>query len=163
LYVILGLSIVISQIHWIQSLAILFENSRYAYYFSGKILQVSIFKILALNTVAVFVLFHATKMKEVYVYQKYFLILFVLSVIVTNILASRIDLTRLAYYFKIFEVIVIADLIVLGTNKRRNWLFVLFYLYYFAAFMNSLKVDLEKTKLGTKFTPYSNLFFELKE
>lgn len=163
LYLLLAFSFILSQINWIQFLGSFFENTRYTYYFSTTLRPVSLLKLIVLNSVAVFVLFYASKMKETYIYQKYFLILFIMSVLVTNIFASKVDLTRLSYYFKMFEIIVIADLIVLGSRKRRNSLLFCFYIYYFTAFMYSVKYDAQVVKIGTKFTPYNNVFFEFKE
>ena len=158
LYILLAVSFIVSQTKSIQFLGSFFENTRYAYYFSNVVMPVSLLKLVVLNTLAVFVLFFAAKMKEAYRYQKYFLILFIFSVVITNIFAFRVDLTRLSYYFKMFEIIVIADLIVLKCHKKRNIFFFCFYLYYFTAFMYSLKIDAEVVKIGTKFTPYKNVF-----
>jgi hypothetical protein len=50
-------------------------------------------------------------------------------------------------FFKIFETIVIADLIYLDLNREKFFNFS-FYVYYFAAFMYSLKVDQDGIKEG---------------
>jgi hypothetical protein len=157
LYLLLILSMIISQINYLSLFSTFFENTRYIYYFSISENPVSLLKLFALNGVCIFVLLHYDKMKETYFYQKYFLIFMVLSVVFTNIFAFQIQLTRFSYFFKIFETIVIADLIYLGSKQRKVFLISVFYVYYFAAFMYSLKVDQDGIKEGSRFTPYNNI------
>jgi transmembrane protein EpsG len=157
LYFLLVLSMIISQINYLSFFKPFFEHSRYVYYFSNLDNPVSLLKLFALNGVCIFVLLHYDKMKETYFYQKYFLIFMVFSVVFTNVFAFQIHLTRFSYFFKIFETIVIADLIYLGSKQRKLFLVSVFYVYYFGAFMYSLKVDKDNIKEGSRFTPYNNI------
>jgi hypothetical protein len=92
-------------------------------------------------------------MKETYFIRNIFNIYGAFSSF-TNIFAFQIQLTRFSYFFKIFETIVIADLIYLGSKQRKVLISV--YVYYFAAFMYSLKVDQDGIK-EVGFTPYNNI------
>jgi hypothetical protein len=114
---------------------------------------VSLLKLFALNGVCIFVLLHYDKMKETYFYQKYFLIFMVLSVVLL-IFCIPNSINTIFLFFKIFETIVIADLIYLGS--KQSFFNFSFYVYYFAAFMYSLKVDQDGIKEG-RFTPYNNI------
>jgi hypothetical protein len=157
--VMLLLSFLISKINSIQIFYFLFENTRYAYYFSQERVPVNIYKIIILNLVALFVLFHFKKLKEKYPYQEYLLPLYFLSVIFINLFSMFADMARLVLYFRIFEIIVIADLIFLGVKERRLWLVTGFYIYYFAAFTYTLRGDVEKGGV-CKFIPYKTFILE---
>ncbi len=136
-------SFLLSKLSFIQIFDFLFENTRYSYYFSQHRVPVNIYKIIVLNIVAFFVLLHFEKMKNRYPYQKYIILLYFFSVIFMNLFSALADMARIAYYFRIFEIIVIADLIFLGAKERRAWLFIGFYIYYFSAFIYTLNGDLE--------------------
>lgn len=152
-------SFLLSKLSFIQIFDFLFENTRYSYYFSQHRVPVNIYKIIVLNIVAFFVLFHFEKMKNRYPYQKYIILLYFFSVIFMNLFSALADMARIAYYFRIFEIIVIADLIFLGAKERRVWLFIGFYIYYFSAFIYTLKGDLEMER-KSKLTPYKTYILD---
>jgi hypothetical protein len=89
LYLLLILSMIISQINYLSLFSTFFENTRYIYYFSISENPVSLLKLFVLNGVCIFVLLHYDKMKETYFYQKYFLIFMVLSVVLLIFLHSN--------------------------------------------------------------------------
>lgn len=152
-------SFLISKINTIQFFYFLFEKTRYAYYFSQERIPVNTYKIIILNLVALFVLFHFRKLKEKYPCQEYLLPLYFFSVILINLFSVFADIARLVLYFRIFEIIIIADLIFLGIKKTRLWLVTGFYIYYFAAFTYTLRGELEKRD-GSKLIPYKTFILE---
>lgn len=157
--VMLIVSFLISKIDSIRFFYFLFEKTRYAYYFSQERVPVNTYKIIILNLVALFVLFHFRKLKEKYLYQEYLLPLYFLSVILINLFSMLADMARLVLYFRIFEIIIIADLIFLGVKKRRLWLVTGFYIYYFAAFSYTLRGGLEKSD-DNKLIPYKTFILK---
>lgn len=152
-------SLLFSQLGLVHYFSSFFKDSRYISYFTTMKIPVNPFKLIILNGVAIFMLFYFEEMKRKYFNQKYLMVLFFLSVIITNFFSLYGDLTRIAYYFKIFEILVIADFIFLRTKEFRVWLFSGFMIYYFSIFVYTLKMDLEKD-YKCKLIPYKNILFE---
>lgn len=152
----LAVSLVFSQIHFLELIGGFFDKTRYIYYFSTHRSPTSNLKLFVINMVAILVLFHFEKLKKAYPYQQYLLPLYFFSVIFTNLFAVYIDLTRIAYYFKIFEIIVIADLVFLGAKEKSFKYAVLSYIYYVSIFMYALWLDLNE---NCHFVNYKNILF----
>jgi hypothetical protein len=152
-------SLLFSQLGLVHYFSSFFKDSRYIAYFTTMKIPVNPFKLIILNGLTIFMLFYFEEMKKKYPYQKYLMILFFLSVIITNFFSLYGDLTRIAYYFKIFEILVIADFIFLRTKAFRVWLCSCFMIYYLSIFVYTLKMDLEKD-YKYKLIPYKNILFE---
>jgi hypothetical protein len=152
----LAVSLVFSQIHFLELLGSFFEKTRYIYYFSTHRHPTNNLKLVVLNIVAVVVLFHFENMKKKYPLQQYLMPLYFFSIIFTNLFAIYIDLTRIAYYFKIFEIIVIADLIFLGTKEKSYKYLTFFYIYYLSVYIFALWTDLNDK---CQFANYKNILF----
>jgi hypothetical protein len=163
LVIFLCLSLILSQIHWVSMLSSWFLKTRYSYYFSTDLQSSTLIKMVAVNGLAIFMLFFHKKMKANYPNQKYFMLLFFTSVIITNIFSSINDLTRFAYYFYIFEIVVFADLVFLEFKKRRFLIFTGLYLYGIASFFYSLKVDQKLNNQKTKYIPYNCIFYKFDD
>ena len=160
LFVLLIVSLIMATFDFVRFFAILFENTRYSFYFSDQRIPVNFIKIIVLNFVAIFVLVYFDKLKIVYPYQKYLSVLYFLSVVSINILSPLDDLSRIYTYFRIFEIVVVADLIFLETNRKRIFLFSFFYLLYFGAFLNGIKKDFEsKNRDMPQYIPYNNILW----
>ena len=152
----LVVSLVFSQTHFLELIGFIFDKTRYIYYFSTHQSPTSNLKLVVINAVAVFVLFHFEKLKKAYPYQQYLMPLYFFSIIFTNVFAVYIDLTRIAYYFKIFEIIVIADLIFLGTKEKSYKYMTFFYIYYLSIYIFALWTD---TNDKCQFANYKNILF----
>jgi len=163
--IMLFVSLLLSKLHFIQMFSFLFEHTHYSYYFLDQRVSVNLYKTIVINVIAFFVLFHFKEMKIKYPNQEYFMILYFSSIIFMNLFSDFADMARLADYFIIFEIIVVADFIYLMTNRRMILLLVAFYIYYFSAFLYTLKGDLlinSKSKLipyktYIKYSEFSNL------
>lgn len=151
--VLLFVSFLISKLHFIQNFYFLFENTRYSYYFSPARVPVNMYKLIVLNLVALFGLFHFEKMIDAYPNQKYIMLLYFFSVLFINLFSTLDEMTRIAYYFRIFEIIVISDLIFLYAKRKKTLLLMAFYLYYFSAYLYTLNGDL-KIENSSKLIPY---------
>jgi hypothetical protein len=160
LSVFLFLSLVLSNFHWITFFNHFFENTHYIYYFSENLNPVNGLKIISLNILAVFLLFYSRKMKATYPFQKYFMVFCIFSIIVTNLFATDNQLYRFSHYFSLFEIVVFADLIFLEFKKRRVMLLMGFYLYGVVLFLYTIKADYNLNKQGTKYIPYSSVFYK---
>lgn len=163
LIVLLLISLILSQIHWVSFFSGLFVNTHYLDYFKKGYIASSTLKITVLNGLAIFLLFYYEKMKTAYPNQKYLMLLYFFSVFVTNLFASINDLTRLAYYFTIFEIVVFADLIFLELKNRRLLFFSGFYIYGVVFFIYTLKVDYNLNSQNTKYIPYNCVFYKFDD
>lgn len=151
LWFLMILSLILSKLKVIAFFGFIFENMRYSYYFSNRQEPVDLLKLIVLNLVAVFILLYFEKLKNIYPYQKYFLILYSCSIIFLNLLSEQSDLTRFYVYFRIFEIIVISDLLVLEKKKKRIFLFFFFLVLTLGTFLLALK------KIPG-YIPYNNVF-----
>jgi hypothetical protein len=158
IFILLVVSLALSRLEFVHFFSSFFKETRYAYYFLTKRDPVDPLKLIALNAVALFVLFHFEKMKTRYSHQKYFMLLYMLSIIITNFFSLYGEMSRFAYYFKIFEIIVVADIIFLISKKIRVGVLAAFSIYYLSSFIYTLNIDLEKD-YKCKLIPYKNVLF----
>jgi hypothetical protein len=152
-------SLALSYLNVIEIFGFIFKNTHYSYYFESPRARVSLFKTIVLNSVAFFVLFYFEKMKERYAYQKYVMVLFFCTVIFMNLFNTFANVERLTYFFKIFEIIVVADLIFVVAKERRILLFSCFFVYYLSLFVHTLNTDFE-IKSSSKLIPYQTFILE---
>lgn len=151
-------SLVFSKLEIVNCLGSLFQDSRYLPYFTRMKIAVPPLKLIVLNGVACLLLFYFERMKSKYPHQKYFMALFFLSVIFTNFFSLYGDLTRTAYYFKIFEIIVMADFIFLGAKEFRAWFLTGFSICYLSVFVYTLKTNSDSS-YKYKYIPYKSVLF----
>lgn len=156
-------SLVLSQFQWFPFFSNFFDNTRYLYYFSENNSADNIPKIIVLNGLGIFLLLYFEKMKAVYPVQKYFIILCLISIMVTNVFAKVNQLDRFSHYFTIFEIVVFADLIFLELKNRRVVLLVGFYIYGVSLFLHTIKTDYNINDQGTKYIPYDSIFYKFED
>lgn len=152
-------SLALSYLNIVGIFEFLFKNTRYSYYFESPRASVSFFKTVVLNSVAFLVLLHFEKMKARYDLQKYILLLYFCSVVLMNLFNNFANVERLTYFFKIFEIVVVADLICLFAKERKILLFSFFYVYYVSAFIHTFDND-SKVKSTSKLIPYQTFILE---
>lgn len=153
-------SFILSKLNFHYLFSGFFKDMRYSYYFSNQQIPVNFIKIIILNGVGIFVLFYFDKLKKVYPYQKYLLVLYFFSLVSVNLLSTLNDLSRIYTYFRIFEIIVVTDLIFLENNRKKIFLFSFFFVMYFGTFINGLKTDYKVQDPNMpKFIPYKNLLW----
>lgn len=138
----------------------LFDGTRYSYYFSEKIKQVDTIKIIIINLEGILFLFYFNKIKEKSPYLHYILVLYCFSIVLVNFFSKNDALTRLASYFRIFEILLLSDLVFSVQKVRRVVLLSVFYLVYFGGFLFALKKDSELPyENSPKFIPYKNILW----
>ncbi len=153
-------SLILSKLNFHYLFSGFFKDLRYSYYFSNQQISVNFIKIIILNGVGLFILFYFDKLKKAYPYQKYLFVLYFFSLVSVNLFSTLNDLSRIYTYFRIFEIIVVVDLIFLENNRKRVFLFSFFFMMYFGTFLNGLKTDFEIQNTNMpKYIPYKNLLW----
>jgi hypothetical protein len=153
-FVILIVGILLSRVNII---AIIFTSllgsSHYLAYATYNDGGASFAKILVLNGFAVVLLLFFNKKADDKIKMMYFFT--ILSVVIVTMFGSVGAVTRFSYYFKIFEIALVANIIYYFKNKDARLFIILFIIvgYYGFMFYNALAVDL-KLDYFPKMTPY---------
>ncbi|OUL63010.1 EpsG family protein [Flavobacterium sp. AJR] len=162
LYILMGVSFIISQIGIIYWLSLLFKNSHYLFYVSSKFaVPVPLLKLLVINTMGVLVINYYRKKGFQNNHQKYLLLLYVCSIFFLNVFSESIELTRVYIYFRIFEIILVADIIRYGLLNKRFWLIIFICCFYLLPYYRAIKINSESVlKDEFKFIPYKSLLLK---
>ncbi|MFZ0597964.1 MAG: EpsG family protein [Flavobacterium sp.] len=161
LYILIGISFVISQIGIIYWLSLLLKNSHYLYYVSHEAVPVPLLKLFIINTMGVLVIKYFDKKGFQNNYQPYLLLLYVCSIFFLNIFSESRELTRIYIYFRIFEVILVADIIRYGLDNRKLILIGFMCCFYILPYYRALEIDSESSlKDEFKFIPYKSLLLK---
>jgi hypothetical protein len=162
LYLIMGISFILSRIGIIYWASLFLKDSHYLFYVSSKFaVEVPLLKLLIMNVMGVLVIKYSDKIGFQYNYQRNLLVLYICSIFFLNIFSESTELTRIYVYFRIFEIILVADIIRHSlTNKRFLILGFLCFFYVFPYF-RAINIDSEGTlKDEYKFIPYKSLLFK---
>ncbi|WP_163407798.1 EpsG family protein [Flavobacterium ajazii] len=160
LYGLLIISFLLSRLDFFQIFRALFEKTRYIHYFSNEAIPTDFLKIIIMNLQGILILFYFQQLKNKYSYQQYLIVLYCFSIVFVNFFSKSNDLIRFSNYFRIFEIIIIGDLIFLEKNRKRLLFFVCFYGLYLGAFFNALKKDFDLPSSNTpKFVPYKSILW----
>jgi hypothetical protein len=115
----------------------------------------SLLKIVILNIIAVFFLFFYDKMTD---HEKTMCFFAILSITIVTTFGSIGAVTRFAYYFKIFEIILVSNIIFLLKSKINRSVLLIFIMgYYCAIFVNAISFDMSRD-YSPKLTPYKTMF-----
>ena len=162
LYVLMGLSFIMSQIGFIHCLVTLFKNSHYLYYVSGKFVHsVPLLKLLAINSMGCLVINYYNKYRFHNPNQKYLLLLYICSILFLNVFSESSDLTRLYIYFRIFEIILVAEIIYALLFNKRFWLIAFISCFYLFPFFRAIKIDFETAPKNSKMIPYKSILLKI--
>lgn len=160
LYFSIGISLIISQIGLIHWLSYLLKDSHYFYYVSHEAVPVPFMKLLVLNTMTIILIRYYNNGKFLNDYKRYLLLLYVCSVFFLNLFSESRELTRVYVYFRIFEIIVVADVIRLILYEKKMLILGLICCFYFIPYFRAIKIDSESTlKDEYKLIPYKSLLF----
>lgn len=133
---------------------ILLGKTKFVIYSLGEERSISFFKLLVTNLVYLFYLCFYRKMSEL---EKKILILLFFATIFVNMFSTLAFATRFSYYFRIFEVILVVNIIAKFKNVIGKTIMTFcFLIYFFAMFFNSLSYDL-KIDEYPKMTPYRSI------
>lgn len=134
------------------------QGARYEFYQSGE--SVSILKIFILNFLSLFYVYFSRKIVNKSVYNIYIVAFVVVNVVYLNLFSSVIALSRIAYYFKIFEIVLVAQLLFIFDKKARVLILLFIVLFYSTLFVSALKFDMAETRTENNLIPYKNFFFK---
>ncbi len=159
LIMILGipLSLVLAQMNVIGFVfGILLGNSKFSAYLEYKDAGSSIVKLLVLNLSVLPYLCFYDRMDKI---NRSFLVLAVWGLILTNIFSSVAAVTRISYYFRIFEIILLANIASYFKKGGSQMIFcTLLFIYFFIMFYSSLLFDYTSVEEYPKLTPYQTIF-----
>lgn len=140
----------------IMGLVISTIGGRYSVYSTAFVEQVSVFKIIVLFFFSLFILYSYEKNSDKNL--TFLLNLYQLGIIVNFVFSDFTAVTRLSYYFLIFQTILVPRVIYTYRHQAIKLLMLtLFIVYYFGIQINALLVD-EKLDSYPKMTPYKNYF-----
>ena len=134
------------------------EGGRYEFYQAGD--SVSILKIVILNSLALLYIYFAKGIIDKSKYNIYIIFLFVMNIVFLNVFSSVIALSRIAYDFKIFEIVLVAQILFVFDKKFRVLGLIFIVIFYSILFLGALKVDMAETRTENNLIPYKNFFFK---
>lgn len=112
-------------------------------------------KLLALNCVLFLYLFFYKNLDRL---GRTLLVVVAIGLMLTNVCADVAALTRIGYFFKIFDCVLIANIVRAVKSPNRRLVIILFvFIYYYALFFNALSVDMALPDFP-KLTPYKTIF-----
>ena len=92
--------------------------------------------------------------------QKYLLLLYACSVLFLNLFSESTELTRLYIYFRIFEIILVAEIFRAALVKKRFWLIGFVCCFYLLPYFRAIHIDYKMEHKKSKLTPYKSLLFK---
>lgn len=151
------LSLFLAQINVVGKIVgLVLGSSKFAGYLEAEDAGTSMLKLVVLN---LFVLIYLVFYKRLDAFNRSVLVLVVLGLMLTNVFSNIGAITRIGYYFKIFEIVLLANLV---PFIKRGWSQLLFYLivitYFFLMFYSALSFDYNEVKEYPKLTPYKTIF-----
>jgi hypothetical protein len=158
LYALMVITFIIGQIGIIHWVSLFFKDSHYYPYLSTQLnVPVPLLKLLIINGMVFFALKFYDKEGMQFSNQKYVLLLYVCSILFLNLFCESTDLTRVYIYFRIFEIIIIAEIIHDAMVKRRFYLLAFMCCFYVLPYFRAIKIDYENSPKNLKLIPYKTL------
>lgn len=155
-FIIIFISVIIGSLNLFSLLSLLLAGGKYSSYVEGE--SVSLIKLLVLNGLICFFLLRYDKLIKMNSVNKYVVAFSVLSIVLINCFSSIITLTRLAYYFRIFEILLVAEYVYTFSKNIRKPILVVLVSLYFGIFISSLYADIEADSMGQpKMIPYKSI------
>jgi hypothetical protein len=161
LFVVVCFSFFISQIGIINLMSYFLKDSHYLFYVSSKFaVPVPFLKLLVLNIMGLIVLWYYEKYGFQLSHQKYLLLAYTCSIIFVNIFSESTELTRVYIYFRIFEILLVSEIIRSSLVNKKLWLISFACCFYIFPFFRAIKYDIEEQPdKEVKLIPYKSLLF----
>ncbi|CAD0008511.1 EpsG family protein [Flavobacterium salmonis] len=162
LYLVIGISFIISQIGVIHLLTFIFKESHYLYYVSNKFtVPVPFAKLLVLNTMGLIILWYYQKFGFQLSHQRCLMLAYISSIVFINMFSESTELTRVYIYFRIFEIILVSEIIYYTLRNKKIWLTSFICCFYLFPFFRAIKIDGEKQKdEKMRLIPYKSLLIK---
>lgn len=151
------LSLILYQINFIDIfISAILGGSKFIVYTEYEDGGASFIKLLVLNVSMLFYLFFYRRMDN---FNRSLLALSVMGLLLLNACASVGAITRISYYFKIFEIVVIANVMsYIQKPINKCCAYVCVFVYFFIMFYSSLYRDYTTVEAYPKMTPYQSIF-----
>jgi hypothetical protein len=164
LFILMVLTFIIGQIGVIYWISFLLKNSHYLYYVSSTFAKkVPVLKLLAINTMGFLVIYYYDQYRFKNHNQKYLLLLYICSILFLNLFSESTELTRLYIYFRIFEIILVAEIIYTAMQNKRFWFIGFVCCFYLVPYFRAIQIDYEVGLENLKLIPYKSLLFKNNE
>lgn len=161
LYILMGISFIISRVGIIYLMSLFLKDSHYLHYVSSKAIPVPLLKLIVINTMGILIISYFNKRGFQHDWKRYILIVYVFSIFFLNIFSESGELTRVYIYFRIFEIILVSDIIRYAIQNRRFLLISVICCFYFFPFFRAIKIDSESSlKDEFKLVPYRTLLLK---
>ena len=158
LLVLIGIpvSLVLSKIDLIGFLlSHLLSGTKFVFYAGFEDAGTSFAKLLVLNASVVLYLFFYRGMDRL---DRSLLVLVTMGLILLNICSNIGAVTRMSYYFRIFETVLLANIVSrFGAMRSRIVACTCITVYYFTMFYTSLSFDFHQVDSYPKLTPYQSI------
>jgi hypothetical protein len=161
LYILMALTFILGQIGIIHWFSLFLNNSHYSYYVTSEFSKsVPLLKLVLMNAMGLFVINHYDKNRFIYPNQKYLVAVYICSILFLNVFSESIQLTRLYIYFRIFEIILVAEIIYATLRNKRFWLLSCICCFYLFPFFRAIQIDYETAPENLKLIPYKSLLLK---
>lgn len=131
-------------------------SSKFAVYLGMDDGGTNLVKLIVLNLSVIPYIFFYRRMDPL---NRSLLVLVVFGLMLLNVFANVAAITRIGYYFKIFEIVLLANVVSYFKKGASQVLFcVLLFFYFFTMFYSSLKFDYTGVNEYPKLTPYKTIF-----
>lgn len=162
LYILMVVTFIIGQIGIIHLLSFFFKSSHYLYYVSSTFAKtVPLLKLLTINTMCFLIIYYYDKYGFRNPNQKYLLLLYVCSILLLNLFSESTELTRLYIYFRIFEIVLISEIIFRVLEKKMFWLIAFVFCFYLFPFFRAIEVNYQEGPGNNNLIPYKSLLLKL--
>lgn len=156
-FVLILISLILFKLNF-SSIILNFLSGRYRAYIDW-IEPVSLLKLLISNFIIIYMLINKEKIVKINSNYNFFINLIFVSILILNIFGKYTPITRLTYYFRIFEIILFPTLIyVTSKNNLKVLILLILTSYYFLMTINSLSNDIN-SEAKYKMIPYKNILF----
>ncbi|MFR1361650.1 EpsG family protein [Alistipes ihumii] len=151
------LSLILYKLNFIDTvITALLGSSRFVVYAEYEDAGASFVKLLVLNLSVVVYLFFYKKMDK---QNRSMLALAVIGLLLLNTCASVGAITRISYYFKIFEIVLLANIVsYFRASLNRVVACTCIFIYFFAMFYSALYRDYTAVDTYPKMTPYQTIW-----
>jgi len=151
------ISLVLAQMNVIEIVfGLILGSSKFGAYLDYEDSGTSLVKLIVLNVSVIPYLFFYKRFDTL---NRSILILVIFGLMLINVFSSVAAITRIGYYFKIFEIVLLANVV---SFFKRGWSQVIFcillFIYYFTMFYTSLSFDYNEVIDYPKLTPYKTIF-----
>lgn len=162
LYIVMGCSFILSKIGIIHLLSFFLKDSHYLFYVSSKFsVTVPWMKLIVLNIMGLIVLYYYDKYKIELSNQKYLILTYICSIILLNVFSESTELTRVYIYFRIFEILLVSEIIRSSLGNKKLLLISFVCCFYVFPFFRAIEIDgKEQPNDEFKLVPYKSLLFK---